>query len=57
MSPMKGQPVSWRGLRNEGEIVREPSVDPAFERRTLAIPLARSSRAIRALLAWLDHEQ
>jgi hypothetical protein len=42
---------------NEWEIVREPGIDPAFERRTLVIPLARSSSATRALFASLGHEQ
>jgi hypothetical protein len=39
---------------NEREIVR---VDPAFERRTLVMPLARISSATRALVASLGHEQ
>jgi hypothetical protein len=42
---------------NEGEIVREPSVDPAFERANPGDSLARSSSATRALVASVGHEQ
>ena len=50
---LRGQWVLDEAFGDEREIVREPSVDPAFERANPGDPFGSSSSATRALVASL----